>query len=266
MLLLLLVSLVAPSSSQLLYYYLYPSYYPTTPALQYQQSTAYSSTQQYICGTPPNYQYQSTPCTTANYNPNCERECQSTPYCQRFDSAAQCSNGCCNSVRTQPNPTSNFYNPNQNMNGIARDNGINDITCPFNDPSAGSCVDGNCPSGFVCNADNVCCPCSVGAAQGACSAGSCSSSALKCEAASGMCCPRPLNGSASATGAYGNAQQPQLQYTPGLQQQQPYGNQQQFQQQQQQPNNQQFNGQQQQFGQNSQSNNQFQVCFTFSLF
>ncbi|KAF8354013.1 hypothetical protein PRIPAC_95636 [Pristionchus pacificus] len=44
---------------------------------------------------------------------------------------------------------------------------------------------------FACNVGNVCCPCSVGAAQGSCSAGACASPSLRCEAASGMCCPRP---------------------------------------------------------------------------
>ncbi|KAF8372748.1 hpo-26 [Pristionchus pacificus] len=277
MLLLLLISLATPSQSQLMYYYLYPSYgYPQSPALTYQQSPAYGSQQQqYICGSPPNYQYQATPCTAANYNPLCETECQSTPYCQRFDSASSCVNGCCNSTLSNPNPSSPAYNnPAPNTNGIARDNGITDITCPFNDPSAGSCVDGNCPTGFICNLDNVCCPCSVGAAQGACSAGGCSSSALRCETATGMCCPRPLNGSASATGASGGYAQ--LQYTQGLngQQQQQFPQQQQGSQFQQQPSNQPYNGQQQQqrFGNqqqfppqqqqsnnfNAQSQNQFQ--------
>ncbi|GMR49045.1 hypothetical protein PMAYCL1PPCAC_19240, partial [Pristionchus mayeri] len=152
---------------------------------------------------------------------------QSHHRCQKFDNASQCVNGCCNS--TQFSPSSNSCNPsqhnvyntnhntNQNTNGMARENSINEITYPFNDPSASACADGRCPSGENNDDFSMSSASSLARRQDDTETGCWSSSALQCELASGMCCAcmawHVLWHGASDPGASGYAQ---LQYPLGL--------------------------------------------------
>ncbi|WKY06094.1 hypothetical protein Q1695_006359 [Nippostrongylus brasiliensis] len=98
----------------------------------------------YVCGSYPNQYTSYSPCSYSA--PSCYVSCTSDYICMMFG-MNMCASGCCTTVTTYyPTIVNPQYNPS-----------IISPPATQTQQCIGPCVNGQCPDGYFCNANNVCC-------------------------------------------------------------------------------------------------------------